>query len=291
MLAITALIFRLLIMITLQSPSKINLFLRILKKRSDGYHEIASAMQAISLMDTIHFALSDVDDLACSDPSIPTDGTNLIFKAAEIFRRKTRREFGLKVFLEKRIPHQAGLGGGSGNAATTLWALNQLCGCPVRELDLANWSSEIGSDIPFFFSSGSAYCTGRGELITHLNPLPSIPMCIVKPLEGLSTPEVYRNLNVSELVMRDPEISLESITSGEYDFFNDLEIPAFRLLPSLAALRNNLIEAGFDQVIMSGSGSAFFCCGKMPQNGVPDRFCIPVQFLSRKEGEWYTSSN
>ncbi len=144
-------------MLTLNSPAKVNLFLRILRRRSDGYHDLASLFQAISLYDTIHFALSDHDELTCDKPGIPTDSTNLILKAADLFRRKTGLKFGLKAHLEKRIPHEAGLGGGSSNAATTLWALNQLHGQPASPDELIAWSGEIGSDITFFLSHGTAY--------------------------------------------------------------------------------------------------------------------------------------
>src|SRR5262249_13981075 len=108
-------------MLTLLSPAKINLFLRILGKRPDGYHELASLFQAIDLADTIHFSLSDADHLTCTDPAIPVDRSNLIWKSVNLFRRKTGLNFHLKIHLEKKIPHQAGLGGGSSNAATTLW--------------------------------------------------------------------------------------------------------------------------------------------------------------------------
>ncbi len=113
------------------SPAKLNLFLRVLSKRKDGYHEIASLFQAIDFGDILTFALSDKDKLTSSDPSIPHDRSNLIFQAADQFRRQTGLHFGLEVDLEKKIPTQSGLGGGSSNAATTLWALNELHGRPV----------------------------------------------------------------------------------------------------------------------------------------------------------------
>src|ERR1700733_15970617 len=113
-------------MLTLLSPAKLNLFLRIVRRRPDGYHDLASLFQTVSLADTLHFSLSERDQLTCTDPALLTDHTNLVLKAVDLFRKKTGLSFGLKIHLEKHIPYQSGLGGGSSNAATTLWALNQL---------------------------------------------------------------------------------------------------------------------------------------------------------------------
>lgn len=274
-------------MLTLVSPAKINLFLRIVQRRPDGYHDLASLFQAISLFDTIHLSLSDRDDLSCSDPSLPTDDSNLILKAAHLFRRKTGLKFGLKAFLEKRIPCQAGLGGGSGNAATTLWGLNQLCGHPASIDELSRWSSEIGSDISFFFSCGTAYCTGRGENVQPLDPLPSTHLWVVKPPLGLSTPAVYGRLNVAQLKKLDPESSLRSFLEGRPHYYNDLEGAAFAAMPALQDLKQQLSVSGFDTVMMSGSGSAFFCIGR----GVPPKNlglnCYSVRFLNRTSEGWY----
>lgn len=136
--------------LTLKSPAKVNLFLRIVGKRPDGYHELASLFQSISLYDLLHFTPSTQDVLTCTDPSLPIDKTNLIWKAVDLFRKKTNLHTFVKVHLEKNIPTQAGLGGGSSNAATTLWALNQLCGKPATDLQLSQWAGEIGSDVSFF---------------------------------------------------------------------------------------------------------------------------------------------
>lgn len=157
-------------MLTLISPAKVNLFLRVLGKRPDGYHELASLFQAIDLADTLHFTLSKHDHLTCTDPAIPLDNTNLIWKTVHLFRRKTNHQFPIHIHLEKNIPIQAGLGGGSSNAATTLWALNELLNTHIPSETLTAWAGEIGSDVPFFLSTGTAYCTGRGEIVKSLPP-------------------------------------------------------------------------------------------------------------------------
>ncbi len=234
--------------LTLSSPAKVNLFLRILGKRRDGYHALASLFHTIDLSDTLTFSLSKEDSLTCSDASI---GPNLVTTAIDLFRRKTGLNFHISIDLEKKIPTQAGLGGGSSNAATTLKGLNQLLGFPVSNQELQEWSAEIGSDVPFFFSSGTAYCTGRGEIVREV-PRFEGKVEIYKPQEGLSTPAVYKTLDLSECSKTDPEELLEGFLSGKPTFVNDLERPAFKLIPSLAYLKQKLGGT------MSGSGTAFF---------------------------------
>lgn len=275
-------------MLTLNSPAKLNLFLRVLGKRPDGYHELASLFQTISLSDTLHFELSDCDQLTCTDPTLPTDGSNLALKAVDLFRRKTGLRFHVKIHLEKNIPTQAGLGGGSSNAATTLWALNQLCEKPATPEQLAEWSSEIGSDISFFFSLGTAYCTGRGEKIQSLPLLPQTKLWIVKPQEGLSTPLVYQRLNLSLLQPRDPIKSLESFQTGAPCYFNDLEGPAFSAMPALAQLKQQLKAVGFHTALMTGSGSSFFCIGNAKPPVHPGLTCYPASFVNRTADRWYS---
>lgn len=271
--------------LTLKSPAKVNLFLRIVGKRPDGYHELASLFQTITLHDVIHFTVSKQDALFCTDPLLPTDKSNLIWKAVDLFRRKTSLHTPVKVYLEKRIPMQAGLGGGSSNAATTLWALNQLFGEPANEHQLSQWAGEIGSDVAFFLSQGTAYCTGRGE---NVQPLPSLQprsLWIVKPTEGLSTPAVYSKVNLKNLLQRNPEDVLHSWRKGEPHFFNDLEEAAFSQMPTLQDLRQRLLTSGFHTVVLCGSGSSLFCLG----NGqpIPGLFSHQASFCNRPPGHWY----
>src|ERR1700722_521789 len=183
-------------MLSLRSPAKINLFLRILKKRSDGYHELASLFQAIDLADRIDVSISSTgpDELTCTDPLIPANSSNLAWKAASLFRHQINQHFYFKIHIQKNIPQQAGLGGGSSNAATTFWALNQLLNKPATEDQLAVWGSQIGSDVPFFLSQGTSYCTGRGEILRPMPPLFKQSLAIIKPFYGMPTPAVYNKL-------------------------------------------------------------------------------------------------
>jgi len=244
----------------LRSPAKINLFLRILKKREDGYHELASLFQAIDLCDTMHCTLSTQDCLECSDTRLPTDRSNLIWKAIDLYRAKTGLQFQVALKLEKLIPMEAGLGGGSSNAATALWAVNALQGSPISEEQLMEWAAEIGSDVPFFFSTGTAYCTGRGEIVQSLQPLWHKNVWVLKTVSGLPTSKVYGQLQLESSARAvDSQQPLKSFLAGPFAPFNDLEIAAFALLPELAMLKKDLLALGFKEVWLAGSGSSMLC--------------------------------
>lgn len=271
-------------MLKLNSPAKINLFLRVVGKRSDGFHELSSLFQAIDLMDVLTFEKSHEDRLTCTDPTLPTNQNNLVLKALNLFRQKTGIHFYPNIHLDKRIPAEAGLGGGSSNAATTLWACNQLTGQNVPLETLQAWSAEIGSDIPFFFSCGTAHCTGRGEIVKNLNPLPSPKIHIVKPEGGLSTPAVYGKVNLNSY----KDFDVQDFISGKIHPFNDLEQPAFEIRPELKNLKLKLQAGGFDTVLMSGSGSSFFCLGE--GQFIPDSSfkVYKTSFILRlKDNCWY----
>lgn len=273
-------------MLNVFSPAKINLFLQVLGKRTDGYHELSTLIQTVGFGDNLEIELASRDSLTCSDPLIPVDHSNLILKAAQLFRTKTGIKTGLKVHLHKRIPIQAGLGGGSSNAASTLWAFNQLVGQVATIEELQRWSAEIGSDIPFFFSLGTAHCTGRGEYVSNLTHLPPCPCWIIKPPIGLSTPDVYRAFQLNNSGQPSKRY-LEEILIGQYRYFNDLEQPAFMLKPELHDLKQTLMQKGFDTVLMTGSGSAFFCLGKGQTFSDHHVKSYSTCFINRTPYGWY----
>lgn len=271
----------------LMSPSKINLFLRVLRKRPDGYHDLASLFQAIDLCDFLYMDLAKTDCLTCSNPSLASDNSNLVQRALTLFRAKTGINDPVSIHLEKHVPMQAGLGGGSGNAATTLWGLNQLLGQPAKEHELAQWAAEIGSDISFFFSHGTAYCTGRGEQIRDLPALPEQSLWIVKPTVGLSTPQVFSRLNTQELYQRDPDEHLALFLKGKGECFNDLEHSAFSLMPELDSLKKHLQASGFPEVVLCGSGSSLFCQGDAPLPNLSHAVSFRTKFIRRQPGSWF----
>lgn len=292
--------------LTLFSPCKVNIFLRITRKREDGYHELASLFHVISLGDKIKFSMSPSktkDSLSTNVAGVPLDDRNLIIKALELFRQKTGFDKYFWIHLDKKVPTGAGLGGGSSNAATALWAANQFSGGIATEKELQEWSSEIGSDIPFFFSHGAAYCTGRGEVVKDIPPpVPlSTPMVLIKPPEACSTAEVYKRLRLDQTSKVDPLTLLDRISRegiSQVVCINDLEYPAFEVLPSLRRLRQRVIAAGrgqYDAVFMSGSGSTIVGIGSLdpPQfiydeEDYKDVFLSEANFITREEGSWYS---
>lgn len=303
--------------LSLFSPSKINLFLRITARRPDGFHDLASIFHVIDLGEKMTFEelppSAEKDELLCDAEGVPTDDTNLAIKALNLFRSKmppgsrdARRFF--KVTLEKKVPHGAGLGGGSANAATALWAANEAAGRPATDDDLAAWGGEIGSDISVFFSKGAAYCTGRGEIVENVDPpLPlGTPMLLVKPPAGLSTPAVFRALDLDSRSTADPlELSagLKKAKKGTQELcVNDLEPPAFSIMPELKEVKERLAkEKGVDASFMTGSGSTVVALfnGNDEKSKVSAPswlseeaqyegwFVSPARLIARKEGEWY----
>ncbi len=239
-------------------------------------------MQAISLGDTLFVQAGEKESLTCTDPTLPCDSSNLILKAAHLFREKTGCNIKGEFHLVKRTPIQAGLGGGSSNAATTLWAMNQISGQKIDVETLKKWASFLGADVPFFLSKGTAYCTGKGELIQERPASKNHSFWIAKPKEKLATPDVYRALNLKLLPERAP------LKDWEKDhYFNDLEIPAFQLCPSLQLLREQLYNLGFKTVVLSGSGTAFFCFGAASNPSLKEINFYPVEFIQRQEEKWY----
>tara|TARA_B100001769_G_scaffold126199_1_gene98585 strand:- start:385 stop:1743 length:1359 start_codon:yes stop_codon:yes gene_type:complete len=292
--------------IDLFSPSKINLFLRIVRRREDGYHDLASLFHVIDLGDEMSFAKSSSetkDTLVCEDASIPLDESNLVIKALNLFRAKTGIKQYFWVELKKTVPSGAGLGGGSGNAATALYAANKLCGDVATEEELLEWSGDIGSDISVFFSTGAAYCTGRGEIVEDVEPpLPlTTKMCLVKPSIGLSTPTIFKALDLDKRSKAEPLDLLKSLNADGCTYenaINDLERPAFSKLPELGELKDKLIDATKEDgavVFMSGSGSTIVLLGTdtVPKFAMEDDdlFKSKARLISRKKGEWFVPSN
>lgn len=272
--------------LSLFSPAKINLFLYILSKREDGYHEIATLMQSVSLGDVLHITLSDEDQVTSTSREMPHDQSNLVCRAIEHFRLKTGLLFPVSVHIEKQIPIGGGFGGGSSNASTILWALNLFCGNPFGEEILQKWAAEISSDSPFFFSSGRAYATGRGEQIRNLPPIKQkLYLAICK--RSLSSSLIYQNCQPRSCSSHS---FLERFNKTP-TYVNDLEKSAFSLCKELSTLKRALLNLGFETVSMTGSGSGFFCLGSLQDPRLPGVKFIPVTFLAREENGWYTPSN
>ena len=247
----------------LDAPAKINLSLRVLRRREDGFHEIATRMAPLELADRISLTLLPTPappgtvQFTCDDPTVPADETNLAVKAVRALESHTGPLPGVAIHLEKRIPHGAGLGGGSSDAATVLKGLNALCSLGLSTETLARAAASIGSDIPFFLYDSVCDCGGRGEAVV---PVPGFDwhprLLLIKPPFGVPTPAAYRRWRDSQEV---PGFSYAPQSSPGGVLDNDLERPVFEKYPVLGTLKNSLLATpGIAAALMSGSGSTVF---------------------------------
>ena len=250
--------------LSLRSFAKINWTLRIAAKRDDGFHELETIFQTISLHDELRFTRSDRFELTCDDPSIPTGEENLVTRAWQLLAERGAGP--VRIELTKRIPAGGGLGGGSSNAATTLRAVRALFALDVSDTELATMALRLGSDVPFFLVGGTAHATGRGEVLTPLPDIPQQVVSLILPPEKVMTGPCYGELArmraAGESTISAP---IGSFSPDDFDSWivgpaviNDLEAPAFHLVPRLAELKKRSEEAGAKRVLLSGSGSTIF---------------------------------
>ncbi len=249
------------------APAKLNLFLEITGKRADGYHDLESLMVTVDLHDTLtfHDDPSGQITLVCDDPSLPTGPENLVVKAAERLKAETRSNRGSRIALKKVIPAQAGLAGGSSDAAATLEGLNRLWNLNASPELLDQVAATVGSDVAFFRQGPCAVCRGRGEIVEAWPIFEPLHFVLICPPVGVSTADVYRNLVVPEAPRSIGPIleALEASDLGSLGrhLFNRLQPVAESLEPSLGALRDALAllaDPSLDGSLMSGSGSAYF---------------------------------
>ena len=257
--------------LTLKSPCKVNLLLNILGKRADGFHELETVMHPVNYFDELNFLRAGQGiQLTCGDAGLPTDSRNLVHKAAAAFLEAAGITDGVQIHLEKRIPQAAGLGGGSGNAATTLTGMNELFGGPLSPAQLHSLAAKLGSDIPFFLQSKPALATGRGENITSLDFFPALRdkvFVLVHPGFGISTAWSYQNLarfpaalngtpgRAQKLVAL---LQTADLGAAGAEFYNSLEAPALEKFPLLVLFQEFFRANGAPVTLMSGSGSTTF---------------------------------
>lgn len=254
-----------------QSPCKVNLLLSILGKRPDGFHELETVMHPVPVYDRLTFQRAGSGiQLTCSEPGLPTDSGNLVYRAAEAFLSAAHINDGVLLHLEKRIPLAAGLGGGSGNAATTLAGLNEIFGHPLTPTQLEAIAASLGSDIPFFLQDKPALGTGRGEKIQSLDFFPALRgtgLLLIHPGFGIATAWAYQQLakfpdglngrpgRAEKLISLLQKADLKTAAA---EFYNSLEAPALEKYPLLALFQDFLRENGARGTLMSGSGSTTF---------------------------------
>jgi 4-diphosphocytidyl-2-C-methyl-D-erythritol kinase len=254
-----------------QSPCKVNLLLNILGKRADGFHELESVLYPIRVFDELTFTRGGQGiELTCSDPSLPTDSRNLVYRAAALFLETAKIKEGVNLRLEKKIPLAAGLGGGSANAAVTLLGLNDLFGGPLPPTQLPALAASLGSDIPFFLQEGPALATGRGEQIQPLDFFPALrgaAFLLIHPGFGIATAWAYQQLarfpdalngrpgRARKLIKL---LQTASLKAAGAELYNSLEAPALKKYPLLAMFQDFLRTHGASAALMSGSGSTTF---------------------------------
>jgi 4-diphosphocytidyl-2-C-methyl-D-erythritol kinase len=229
------------------APAKINLSLRILNRRADGFHEIETFIAPISLCDKIDIEKQNRwIDFSCDDVDLPSGDDNLVVRAAKLFFAETKTSGGVSIKLHKKIPHGAGLGGGSSDAASTLIALNELFQTNLPREALAKMAEQIGSDVPFFIFGSAAMCRGRGEIVMPELLKEKMSILLLKPAFGVSTPWAYSRWKASH-------------ENDAQEFVNDLEQPVFEKFVFLAQMKTWLrAQPEVRAALMSGSGSTMF---------------------------------
>jgi len=253
------------------SPCKVNLLLNILGKRADGFHELETVMHPVNYCDRLSFQRGGAGmTLTCSNPTLPTDSTNLVHRAATAFLGAARINEGVTIHLEKYIPMAAGLGGGSGNAATALLGLNELFGHPLPSTKLADLAAALGSDVPFFLQAKPALATGRGEKIQSLDFFAALHgtfFILIHPGFGIATAWAYQSLarfpsalngqlgRAEKLVGK---LQGGNLTGASAEFYNSLEAPGLERFPILALYQEFFRAHGAAAALMSGSGSTTF---------------------------------
>jgi 4-diphosphocytidyl-2-C-methyl-D-erythritol kinase len=249
------------------SPAKINLFLHVSGKRPDEYHEIVSLMCCVSLYDVISFEFgAGVTSVTCTDSEIPCDQRNHALKSAHLFLGKFGKNEGVRIHIEKNIPAGAGLGGGSSNAAAVLSCLNRRFGNPFTIEEIMAMGLEIGADVPFFLFNKPALATGVGEKLKEYQLKLPYKILIVYPGFGVSTKDIYKNLNLGLTNCKNKLKKLASVQEFDAKLLcNDLESVAFSKYPEINETKEAILKQGAEGVLMSGSGSCVF--GLFSDNG------------------------
>jgi 4-diphosphocytidyl-2-C-methyl-D-erythritol kinase len=244
------------------SPAKVNLFLKVLSKRGDGYHNIVSIISPVSLYDVIYFKNRDDEKIIVEDNRncLPEGRANTIYKAAMLLKERYGINKGLKIYVKKNIPIGSGLGGPSSNAAAVLRELPKLWGLTIDHADLMEMGKEIGADVPLFLNDGPCIIRGIGEKVSPVE-LPRLWYLILYPDTALKTPDVYGGVKIV-LTKGENDIKLrknfESVQEVAGILENDLEKVAILMCPKIKTLKKRLIKAGALGALMSGSGSSVF---------------------------------
>lgn len=251
--------------ILVKAPAKINLSLDVLHKRNDGFHEVKMVMTTIDLADRVELTLLDTDQIKIVSHNrfVPDDNRNLAYQAAMLLKNKFNVKKGVSITITKTIPVAAGLAGGSSDAAATLRGLNKLWNLNLSLDELAELGAEIGSDVSFCVYGGTALATGRGEKIQHIDAPPHCWVVLAKPTVGVSTGEVYGQLDIANVQHPNVDGMIQAIHNKDYNGIcelvgNVLEDVTLKIHPEVAQIKEQMKKFGADAVLMSGSGPTVF---------------------------------
>ena len=257
---------------TVPAYAKLNLTLDILGKRDDGYHELRMVMQTVSLCDDVTVTLTDGTGVVCrvAGAELPCDERNLAVKAANAFCEALGYHGGIDIALTKRIPSEAGMAGGSADAAAVLRALDALYGAGLSDEKLCAMGLKLGADVPFCLRSRPAFVTGIGENLEHFRVHTPFYLLLVKPYKGVSTKVAFETLDFSCAEHPDCRKMRQALIANDYEgvlqsLGNTLEQSAFKLVPQIATIKRDLLGLGFDGALMSGSGSTVFALTRDPE--------------------------
>lgn len=248
-------------MIRKLSPAKVNLRLQVLRKRNDGYHDIDTLMQRISLYDEMIFAPRDNGIVvSCPDSKLPENEGNIVYRAAHAILSNASCRSGVHITIRKKIPIAAGLGGGSSNAATTLTTLNEMMGLSFTTEDLMKMGSTLGADVPFFVFGKTSWATGIGDHLESVENIPPLWFVLIKPPFEISTKMVYENFNfrLTKESLAYKKLRLYKVTDVVKALYNDLEEVTLSLHPVLQHFKDLLLRQGARGALMSGSGPTIF---------------------------------
>jgi 4-diphosphocytidyl-2-C-methyl-D-erythritol kinase len=252
---------------TVPSFAKINWVLRVLGQRDDGFHELSTIFQTITLQDKLRFAARDDEQLqlTCDSPEIPLDERNLILRAGLALRGQCGVSKGASIHLEKNIPVEAGLGGGSSNATVALLGLARLWRIEVSRSELEGLGARLGADVPFFLTGGTALGTGLGTTVKPMSDTTFRHLIVVKPEARVSTAEAYKSLGARALTKADSDTILSISRADEQNWdshpdalHNDFEPVVLRMKPEIERVRSALLKSGASGALLAGSGSSVF---------------------------------
>ena len=239
--------------------AKVNLALDVVRKREDGYHDLEMIMAPITLHDLIYINVIDEGiEIESNSKIVPTDQRNIMYKVAQLMQERYGLKKGVKIFVYKHIPTQAGLAGGSADGAAVIKAMNKLFHLNLSYEEMAALGKEVGADIPFCIYEKTAFVEGVGEKLQFIDEPFEAYLLLVKPKKGVSTQKAFTSLDLSKVKHQDCRIEMNDYQAVIDNLQNTLELPSIKMVPQIKEIKKEMMKLGFDGALMSGSGSCVF---------------------------------